>query len=85
MDGYKNKIKIMNYLAYYEIPESSGFCISNDIDKLKNEWCFAMRIFAVPDELTIDEFNKLEKPRFQKAKQIYKQIYKEGVLMHEND
>ena len=75
----------MNYLAYYEILESSGFYISNDLAKLKGEWCFAMRIFEVPDELTLDEFNKLEKPRFKKAKQLYKQIHNEGVLMHETE
>ena len=75
----------MNYLAYYEVLGSSGFYISNDLDKLKGEWCFAMRIFEVPDELTLDEFNKLEKPRFQKAKQLYKQIYTEGGLIHETE
>ena len=39
----------------------------------------------VPDELTLDEFNKLEKPRFKKAKQLYKQIHDEGSLMHETE
>ena len=75
----------MNYLAYYEILESSGFYISDDLEELKGEWCFAMRIFEVPEELTLDEFNKLEKPRFKKAKDNYKQIYSEGSLMHETD
>ena len=75
----------MNYLAYYEIPESSGFYISNDLKKLKGEWCFAMRIFEVPEELNLDEFNKLEQPRFKKAKDSYKQIYSEGCLIHETE
>ena len=75
----------MNYIAYYETIESSGFHISNDLDKLKGEWCFSMRIFEVPDAFTQDEFSKWEKPRFPKVKNTFKQIYSEGHLMHETE
>ena len=75
----------MNYLAYYEIPESNTWNISNNIESLKGEWCFAMRIFEVPDDLTMEKFKEIEKPRFQVARNTYKQIYSYGSLMHETD
>lgn len=86
LEPYQNKnYKHMNYLAYYEVIESSGFHISNDLDKLKSEWCFSMRIFEVPDTFTQEEFDTWEKPRFQKVKSTFKQIHSEGHLMHETE
>lgn len=73
----------MNYLAYYEVLESSGFSISDDLEKLKGQWCFAVRIFEIPDELTMEEFNSWEKPRFPKVKEQFKQVYSQGNLIHE--
>lgn len=75
----------MNYLAYYECLEASTFNISNDLDKLKGEWCVSMRIFEVPDDLTMEKFKELEKPRFPKVKNTYQQIYSEGHLIHETE
>jgi hypothetical protein len=52
--------------------------MSNDIEYLKSQWCFAMRI-------STEELNRIEKPRFPKVKSAYKQIYSEGHLMHETE
>lgn len=75
----------MNYLAYYEIPEFAGYLVSDDINVLKAEWCFSLRIFEVPDDFSMVEFNKQKKPRYHYANDTYKLIHSEGTLMHVNE
>jgi len=75
----------MNYLAYYEVIEGSGWVIDEDLGKLQSEWCFNMRIFEIPDGLTMDqlreEFGKM--PMYNKVESKYKLIHKQGAnLMH---
>ena len=75
----------MNYLAYGEVLEGSGWINRTDLKSIKGEWCFAMRIFEVPDDFDHEAFLKLEKPRFQFVKENYKQIYSQGNLIHEKE
>jgi len=74
----------MKYLAYYEVLEGSWFNVSDSLEELKKPWCFTMRIFET-NGLTMNEFKKMPKPRFPKVISIYKEIYSEGALMHENE
>ena len=55
----------MKYLAYYEVIESSGWKLSDDLEELKGNWCFNMRIFKTPG-LTQEELDNMKKPRYPK-------------------
>jgi len=74
-----------NYLAYGEVAEGSGWANNQDLEFLKNQWCFAMRIFEVPENFNMDEFNKLEKPRYPKIKDLYPLVHKDNSLIHESE
>jgi hypothetical protein len=73
----------MNYLAYGEVVEGSGWINRTDLESIKGEWCISMRIFEVPDDFDFDAFIKEEKPRFKRVVDKYKLVYEDGPLMHE--
>ncbi len=75
----------MNYLAYGEVIEGSGWINRTDLESIKGEWCVAMRIFEVPDDFNFEAFKQEEKPRFQKVKEKYKLVHKDGFLLHETE
>ena len=75
----------MKYLAYYEGIESSWFGYSDNLDKLKEPWCFNTRIFEVPEDFNYENFKKLKKPRYKKVEESYVLVYSDGELMHENE
>ena len=75
----------MIYLGYFEVIEASGWCLSNDLDKLKKEWSFNTRIFKV-NGLTQEEINEMPKPRYPTIAEKFKLIYSDGGdLMHEEE
>lgn len=71
----------MKYLGYFEVIESSGWVLSDSIDDLKGNWCFSMRIFDVGD-MTKEELDKIESPKFNRIFCKYDCVYSEGSLMH---
>jgi hypothetical protein len=74
----------MKYLGYAEVIEGGSWKLSKNLEELKGAWCFSMRIFETPD-LTQNELEKIQKPRYPKIASKYKLVYSEGSLMHEKD
>ena len=75
----------MNYLMYAEVLEGGWWKFSDDLGFLISQWCNGgKRIFEV-GELTQEEFDKWEKPRYPKVKSIFEVVYKEGNLLHEKE
>ncbi len=74
----------MKYLAYYEVIESSGWKLSDDLEGLKGEWCFAMRIFDV-NNMTQEDLDNMPKPIYPEIKSIYELIHSDGSLIHEKE
>lgn len=74
----------MMYTAYQEAIEGAAWMMDEDIDKLKAQWCFSMRIFKTSD-LTMDDLLKIEKPRYPKIKEKYELVHSLGHLMHEEN
>lgn len=76
------------YLGYFEVLEGSAFKVSDNLQELKDEWCFTRRIYLVPDKTQAEfgpEFSTWEKPRFDRVKTTFELIHKEGDLMHETE
>lgn len=71
----------MNYIGYFETIESYGCVLSDDLEKIKNQWCFATRIFEAPD-LTKEEFDKIKSPKYLRIKDKYELIYSDGNLLN---
>ena len=73
------------YLGYFEVLEGSGWKLSNDLEFLKGQWCFNMRIFET-DELTQEDLDNIPKPRYPKIASLFDLIYSEGgSLIHEKE
>jgi len=75
----------MKYLAYGEIVEGNGWIFRDDLESIKKEWYFSVRVFEVPDDFNFEEFTKDKTPKFQEVKEKYNQVYSEGGLMHETE
>lgn len=76
----------MNYLMYAEVLEGAWFKISDNLQELKDTWQNGgKRIWEVGD-LTQEQFNTWEKPRFPKVVGAgFKLIFADRELMWEKD
>lgn len=74
-----------NYLGLVEVIDSSMWTVSNDIEQIKKNWHFSLRIFEVPLDFTIKSLNNYPKPRYKQIAEAFPLIYKEGELIHEEE
>jgi hypothetical protein len=80
----------MSYLAYYQVIESSGTKVSDNLEELKQEWCFAMRIYDIEDskeeDIRQDFKEKYGQPEMGTFPNYlddrFKLVYEEGVMLH---
>ena len=74
----------MAYLGYFEVIESSGWQLADDIQTLKQQWAFTYRIFNVGN-MTQQQLDNMPKPRYPKIVAKYPLVYSKGNLMHEKE
>ncbi len=75
----------MTYTAYYRTLDATSIKIGEDLQKLKDEWCFGMAIFETPG-LTSHQLQKIfpDKPGMGTIlnwlRENYKEVYKDGPI-----
>lgn len=71
----------MKYLGYYQVIGQTGWKLSDDLEFLKNQWCFGLVIFEV--NISQEDLDAIPYPRYDHIVSKFKVVYEYGINLYE--